>query len=273
VRSVRELEAYIDQHCRFEPASAVNVELFPQTAATIEEAEKVISITYNHHVHPDAKDGNSQRIYSTVSWKRADGAKKSKTCDHSVTGVIVVGPNRGEAFKVCVNKDKCNTHWGAERRAKEKAAKKPAPANDDWKARQQAQEERWKREREAREREEKAWKAALPEILKAVAAKVRSQLPIAKVISELLDSQRSQDVKEAASLLGIAPTTGPEEALRTLLLVALLDESQFYQKTAFSKTVKTMLGVDVAAILKAHTSAAEAKPPAKPAKKKRAKKR
>lgn len=113
-QSVRELQAWIDQRVRFDPSAPVNVELFPETQEVLEDADKVVSITHSHHTHPDAKDGT--RIYSTVSWKRADGQEKAKTCEKSVTGVVVAGWGRGQAFKVCVNKT-CKVHWAAAARA------------------------------------------------------------------------------------------------------------------------------------------------------------
>ena len=53
---------------------------------------------------------------------RADGSdKKSPTCDWSVLGLIVVGPDYGHTYQVCVNKD-CAIHWREEQRAKAREA-------------------------------------------------------------------------------------------------------------------------------------------------------
>lgn len=122
-KTVRELQAWVDEHCHFDPTAPVNVELFPQTAATVAEARKVVPITHAHHVHPDAKDGDKW-IYSVVSWKRAD----KRTCDYAVTGMVVAGAGRGEAFPVCVNKDKCKVHWPQDVKRREERAKKAAAA-------------------------------------------------------------------------------------------------------------------------------------------------
>jgi ParB family chromosome partitioning protein len=271
--SVRELEAWIAQHCRFDLSAPVSQELFPVTVAAVEEAKKVIHITYNHMVNPDAKDGESQRVYSVVSWRRADGTQKSKTCAKSVTGVFVVGPHRGEALEVCVHKE-CPTHWGAEKRAKAKASKSTA-AQAAYQKREAARQEGYRREREARERKELAWKTARPETLKAIAAKVRS-MPIGKVISELVGATRDDDTKEAMALLDLKPAV-PEEALRILLMSDLVNDSDFWGIERLTKRAKSLLGVDVAGILRKVQTAAEAKTPAKasakPAKKTAAKKR
>lgn len=274
VRSVRELDAWIAQHCRFEPLSAVNQELFPQTIAAVEEAEKVVSITYNHHVDPDAKDGNTQRIYGPQSWKRADGLEKSKTCDESVLGVVVVGPRRGEAFRVCVDKD-CDRHWGAEKRAKAKAATSPGAA-DRYRQQRQADEARWERERQAREAREKAWKKAEPELKEAVAKQIRS-CAIGKVILHVVDDIDSEvgRVKDAMRLLDLTPA-GPEETLRIACLAFMLADYDVYRTEQFTKAAKAF-GVDVPALLKkVQASAPKAEKAAKPkasAKKKTAKKK
>lgn len=246
VRSVRELEAWIAEHCRFDVSAPVNVELFPETHAAVEEAEKVVYITHNHHVQPDAKDGNTQRIYSTVSWKRADGRRKSKTCDRSVTGVIVVGAGRGEAFKVCVHKE-CDVHWKAERRAKEKAAKQGVP---DWKKAQEAREARYRREEAERQHRQAQWKKATPAILEACAVKVKT-LPVATMATELLAGNDRADVTRAIALLGGKPKTA-DDALRTLVLTSLVDECDraHYDPRDFQRLAKGLLKLDVAALLK-----------------------
>lgn len=156
VKSVRELQAWVDTHCRFDPAAPVNVELFPSTAAAVKDARKVVPITHAHHVHPDAKDGD-KRIYSVVSWQRAD----KRTCEYSVLGMVVAGAGRGESFQVCVNKDRCTTHWGQEVRARaKKLAARSAPAStskaadEKASAEKKAAEQRRRQEAETKKREE-----------------------------------------------------------------------------------------------------------------------
>lgn len=124
-RSVRELQAWVDEHVRFE-AKEADPMLFPETAAEVAEAKKIIPITHSHYIQPESREG---RTFGPRSWKRADGQKKSKTCEYSVTGFIAVGPGRGQAFAVCVAKDKCLVHWGAETRARARAAARPSASN------------------------------------------------------------------------------------------------------------------------------------------------
>jgi ParB/RepB/Spo0J family partition protein len=161
LRTVRELQGWIDEHVKFDPAAQDLPQLFPDThaalAAAKEQAEKIVPITHDYHVHPDARDG--QRTFGPMSWKQADGQAKSKTCDRSVTGVFVIGPCRGEALKVCVDKA-CDVHWG---KAKREA-----------KARSRALKADQKRQAEAKRREadRDRFNKAVPEIMKAIAAAI-----------------------------------------------------------------------------------------------------
>ena len=253
--SVRELEAWIDQHCRFDASAPVNVELFPETAKAVEEAKKVVFITYDHHTHPDAKDGNTKRIYSVVSWRRADGERKSRTCTKSVTGVIVAGFGRGEALEVCVNKE-CDIHWGKEKRAKARAAGSSG-AVARYAQRQAAQDAKWKKEREQREAREALFKKGLPVVLAAVADKVRS-IAIAAVGKELLAQRHRADVAQAIRLLPRATGSGPENTLRLLLLADLVGHTSPWNQDRFTNRVKALLGVDVKAVLKKVQTSAQA---------------
>ena len=175
--SVRELEGWIDQHVRFD-AKATDPMVFPETAATLatvqEQSEKIAKITYNYHVQDEARDPK-ERTFGPMSWHRADGQKKSKICAYSVTGVIVVGPGRGEAFKVCTNKDKCDTHWGPEKRDRARKAARgqvggSRKGHQDSYARAEAAR---KLEQAQADAEQARWKKALPAILEAVAAAVK----------------------------------------------------------------------------------------------------
>jgi ParB family chromosome partitioning protein len=157
--SVRELSSWIDKNVRFDAAEPDPM-IFPETALTLqasrEEAEKIIPITHDHYVPPAAKDGT--RTYGPQSWRRADGKGKNKTCAGSVTGVIVVGPGRGEAFKVCIDKKGCKTHWAEyHRQAKRRqvaATKSGKTGEDRWAIERRKQEEEQKREAAARALEE-----------------------------------------------------------------------------------------------------------------------
>jgi hypothetical protein len=125
--SVRELEHYIADHVRFnlqEQAAMAPLD-FGETATKVEQAlaqpgrgKKVIAITHEYHVHPDAKD-EKERTFGPTSWKRADGLVGSHTCEHAVLGVVTAGAQEyGQSLEVCIAREKCAIHWKQEQRDK-----------------------------------------------------------------------------------------------------------------------------------------------------------
>ena len=126
--SVREFERWIAQNVRATPET-VDPFLFPETAAQLAAAKagkkKVIHITYDYRV-PDAARDEKIRTYGSEAWHRADGQFKSKVCDHAVLGLVVAGPNQGQAFPVCIAKEKCRTHWADWQRERERRQKELA---------------------------------------------------------------------------------------------------------------------------------------------------
>ncbi len=189
--SIRELEAWISNNVRFRPNEVDLPNLFPETAVALKAAEeeelKLVKITREHRVSDGARD-LKERTYGRQSWKRADGQpdrdpwdrreRKTKTCEHSVVGVIVAGPGRGEAFHVCVAKKKCTVHWKEEQEAANErgapngagtAAGKSAAA-DSYQARQR----RWDEERKRDDAERARWRKAQPKLLEALAEKLKA---------------------------------------------------------------------------------------------------
>lgn len=261
--SVRELQQWIDQHVRFEVTAEDVPELFPETAAVvapaIEQAEKVISITHNYHVDPGAKPEDGERTYTSQSWKRADGREGTKECDRSVMGVIVVGPDRGQAFRVCTDKKKCTTHWGAEIREANKRAKArevgtttapAAPKRDEW-------QERQNRENAARAK----WNETLPQVLEAVAARVKKMPAGSKsalglmLIEEIGRQQRSK--------VSFSSGVSSEDLVRYLAFqVIAQDAGSYHAFEQFPKKAKA-LGLDLKKILATSPAPAKAKPKAR----------
>jgi len=121
-KSVREFETWIKRHVRFKPEENDLENLFPETAVVLaqaaEEKRRHVFITHDHRVSDDAKDPEGKRTYGNQSWKRADGTKGSRTCDRSVVGVVAAGRGRGDAFLVCVNRDRCEVHYGPQVKAR-----------------------------------------------------------------------------------------------------------------------------------------------------------
>lgn len=161
--SIREFEAWVARHVRFDVEHAAKAQplAFESLAEQVEQAQqtpgrgkKVIPITFEYQLHPDAKD-ESERTYGVQSWRRADGREDAPTCEHSVLGVVVAGPKQGSAFEVCIARDRCDTHFGAEIKAKKKAAKLRAKGDTTGATKvEKRQEQSW--ERQERERKERA---------------------------------------------------------------------------------------------------------------------
>jgi ParB family chromosome partitioning protein len=220
--TIRELEKWINDHIRFDVkhmAQAVPMQ-FEELAEKVTVAEaapgrgkKVIAITFDNFVQPEAKS-DEERTFGPKSFKRADGTKKtqltstypyrlidSPACDFSVLGVVAAGDRRGEAFDVCIARDKCEVHWKKEiaekaKRDKSKGAGKPRAAE----ARRQAEERRERAEaakREARDARWKVFKPALEKACKTAVSKLPAKLPRA-LFERMLTAQRlPRDTKPA----------------------------------------------------------------------------
>lgn len=164
--TIEELRAWIADNVRFDvqqAAAAAPLDFGPvaqqvETAlAKPGRAKKVVSITHDMFVKPAAR--TDERVFSAKSWKRADGKHKSKPCEKSVLGVVVVGPEQGRAFDVCVNKD-CDVHWAAEKREREKRQRQrdrgPSAKSDKTESADARAKRAAKEQREADERRRQA---------------------------------------------------------------------------------------------------------------------
>lgn len=252
--SVRELQAWVDKHVRFD-ATAADPMLFPDTVEAVQEAKeeelKIVPITHDHNVIPSAKDGS--RTYGPQSWRRAGGAG-SKKCDRAVQGVIVVGPGRGQAFPVCIDKKKCAVHWGKEQRAAKKragqAAKGGTTGEDRWRIEQRKREEERKRE----EAESARWRRAVPTILEAIAtsvkkAPVRARGQLADLILRDVryTSYGALPLETVADLVPLGQTA--EDLVRHVGFVILANSAQEYVAHRSFPRVAKAFGVDARKIL------------------------
>lgn len=233
--SVRELEAWIAEHVRFKATQADPV-LFPETTTAVQTAtaqkEKVVEITHNSFVQEEAREGRTIRA---GYWQRADGKAKSKTCDRAVTGVIVIGPGRGDAFKVCVDRERCTTHWGKEikaraARANKSAGTKPAAARVV---------PSWEQDQAKRKVVQARSEAALPAIYTALAAKITKaptgvKGPLGRILLEHVDESNP-----------MPRGTTAEDLVRVLAFDALTNRPDTWQGLKiFAATLKPF-GVDV----------------------------
>lgn len=259
--SVRELQAWIDEHVKFDKAAADPM-LFPETVGTLqaaqEQAERVVQITHDHYVRPEARD-EKERIFGPRSWKRADGKARSKACPHAVTGVLVVGPGRGEAFRVCTNKEKCQVHWAAERKAR---AAGRSPAGRVGQPARNREQEKWEARHRKEEAERARWKKAAPAILEAVAARV-AKLPTKAtgLLGQiLLEECRGLGRSQATAARYVPLGSSAEDLVRHAAFLVVWGELEAYEAPeVFPKRAKA-LGLDVRTILDAAAPAAAASP-------------
>lgn len=287
--SVRELEAWIDEHVRFEQRDADPM-LFPETNQRLSQAavdaEKIFPITHSHHVPSDARGGLDQRTWGPNAWKRADGAHGSKTCDHSAMGFIVVGFDRGNSFRVCVAKEKCKVHWPAEfKRASEKAAKSPKGAAPSKGKLKETDQERYKRENaEQAERAKEAravsarWDKARPQILAAVAEAVKgsSAVPGSKLAAILVRGVTHYSSEDKAAMKHVPLGKTEADLVRHAAFITLIADLADWRAPKDFPAIAKSIGVDVGKILDEVApvqTTAKAETPKKPAAKLRGKKK
>lgn len=264
-RSVRELQGWIDKHVRFDAKAKDVPDLFPETKRVVDQAgaiaEKILPITYEQHVVDEAKDGN--RVWGPRSWKKVG----EKPCDHAVTGVVVIGPARGEAFRVCVEKKKCGVHWAKELREAKARAKTGAKHGQDSDA-FRAAEARQHAESERREIERARWKKAAP-ALRAAAIEAVKTAKVSALGTLLLDGMHVTPVK------GSVRGTSADDLVRYLATGILAGRLNEWSAEHNGPRIAKALGIDLKKLLddaapapKAEAAAAPKPKPTKKAKRK-----
>jgi hypothetical protein len=269
--TVREFKHWIDDQVRFRPAT-VDPVLFPETVQTLTAAgaakEKVIEITYDHVIPDAARLDGAPRVYGAQAWRSAtkgipdpgfSGKDSGKACEHAITGVVVIGERRGEAFKVCIAKEKCAVHWKAWQDARKRNAKDRASGRSDRAAaRQRKEQETWQARQAKEEAERKRWAKAAPKIRAAIEAKVATMdvTPGGPIVG---------CVVQAVTGYGRKPPTAktlPElmRAIALYLIRGVLDHS--YSAADRWPKLGTAFGVDVKAIVN-DVAPPEPKAPAK----------
>ncbi|NOS67947.1 MAG: ParB/RepB/Spo0J family partition protein [Candidatus Peribacteraceae bacterium] len=253
--SVRELQQFIDEHCRFVPERDVDPMLFPETTALLKSADpkkksdKIVAISLGY-VQDTARTGGEKHV-SPLSWKRADGKQGSKPCDFSVIGVVVAGENRAKAFRVCLQKEKCKTHWAEwqRARAKNRGQTGPLPAGVSVSENARKEKERIEEERRKEQLEQERFNRALPEILKALAEAVK-KAPIPQVGKKIVEAisrfYLSGDLKAAMKFY--VPGKSAEEMLRHAMYVSLLYSFDDEGETEIETQCKAF-GVDMKAVI------------------------
>lgn len=253
-KSVRELEAWIKHHIRFNARQA-DAFLFPETVQQVGAAStakrKIIEITHDYLVSDDVCQAGKDRIYGERAWKRADGREDSMVCDRAALGVIVCGPGQGQAFDVCVNKDKCLVHWGVEIKARQKrqkdlekggaakAAGKKISHQEDW---------RLQHQREQKERER--WHAAVPALRMALAERVKkAPVKVGSFLVKALVEEIRQYRQSSGVMQMVPPGKTAEDLLRHLGWLYVSKRVEYGRGQG--ERVVTALGLDVKKFLPA----------------------
>lgn len=279
-RSLRELEEWVERHVRFDRTASDLQELFPDTAEQIAQAQaakgKVIPVTFAGHVTDSAR--GDERTLGPRSFREASGRSKgTPTCEHSVLGVVVVGPRRGESFPICIAKEKCTVHYAHEIREKKKREKARAAAEATGHgASHRAKEQEAAAKRAAAEASSRAAQEELERRIKKATAALEAAVDEAvngapmRVLARLV-------LKDALQIYGAKA----ERALEQEIAAGLYDTAEAVVRTIAADNLRhdvgarwgwndlvpklKLLGVDVVAVLDA------AAPPApKPAPKAKA---
>lgn len=254
-KSAAELKAWIDRHVRLDPRAEDAPTLFPLAAAAAVKAEgavakneqKLIPLTTEYHVHPDAK-GDGSRTFGPTSWRRAGELEGEPTCEHAVLGVIVLGAGRGDAFPVCTAKKVCKVHWAdAIKAAKQTEKARVSGGQDSEKFKEQ---EREIHERRAREEAEYArWQKAKPALIDALAAAI-TKMSAVGVLATLVDKAVHVPYWANPPILAKVPRgKSVEDLVRHMAFRVALDDLCGYGASDTGRALAKKLGFDAKAVV------------------------
>lgn len=225
--SVREFQGWIDKNIRFDD-KAIEPLLFPEAAQNVafalEEAEKVVHITYLNEC-PQAARGE-QRTFTRQSWERADGQRGSAECPSAVVGVVVVGPGRGDSFKVCVSNQKCRVHFAEAVQAKEERKAAVVEAIAQGKDPHEVAAKKPVAGPSEQELERQRYKDAMPALFKAFAAAVKKAStspggPLGTMILEQYAHHGNQATDADRQLVPLGRTA--EDLVRRIAFLDILE--------------------------------------------------
>lgn len=260
-RSARELQSWIDKHIRFNATADVVPELFPEAhklvTESVGEKKKILSVTELYYTPPSARDAE-ERTYGSMSWRDAS----TKPCKYARAALVVVGPHRGDARTVCINRKECKVHWSQEVKLAEAKARSKEQgednvptlhnADDEWKVRRAWNETLCNRA----ELSQDAIQARVVESLKSMAFDFSDDAtaPLLQLIVDSLDDK-------AMELMG-GSVNNADDMLRVIILDRLLsDEISDHSIATEPEELSTLLGFDVEQLVE---EVAGPKPPMPP---------
>jgi hypothetical protein len=192
-----------------------------------------------------------------------------------VIGHVVIGPARGEAFRVCVDKKGCPVHWSdyqrAAKRREREVSKAAGTGEDREKLRRQKEQEEEARRQAERERFEKAKPAIIAALVAALKkAPAGAGGPLGKLVLDAYrDGVAYNAPKEAAKYL--PPGKSAEDLVRHMGLAVFLSDLDYTHVDVNHLAAQAKpFGVDIVKVIAA---AAPAEPKAATTKKAAKKKR
>lgn len=259
VRSVRDLNDWIERNVRLNIQSETVQNLLPEVEEVLNEAARDNSRVLQVTTLPQVPPGKEyEGVITAAHWQLAGGRS---ACDHAERAVNVAGPGQGDRLMVCVNKKACAQHWPdhqpaaieKRRKAREKQASKPGGAVD-YKAREE-------REAAERGRLETRWKKFYPALAEAITGAVGKLKTVAPpVLKSVLKYHQLPDAR---------PADLPMVLLKDAVHNALNRSEHWYGNEEDILPWAKLLGVDVKAlekdVLEPEKPKAEKKPKQKPA--------
>jgi ParB/RepB/Spo0J family partition protein len=235
--SVRELQAWIDKYVRLSIKEAPDAMLFPAAAQAVQApdgdaVEQVVAITRLHQLPQGTKDDG--RTYTPATWREA-----KKPCEKTLTGVVVVGPGRGDALQVCVDKKRCKVHWAAEIREAQKRTKDVATGKTTREKAAEERQRRYDREQEAREQARVLWSKGTPLVLQAMATNLMRMRSVTGLVTDVVVSSLNHGVTGQAHRGMVPRGKALEQILKHLCWLVLVNEAgKWDAPTSFPKLAK-----------------------------------
>lgn len=206
LKSLRDLDSWLDKHVRLNPRSDDATWLFPEVVKQVQQTEaqkktRLLQLS-TLHLHTDRTE---PRPILAQGWKAIDPAKP---CAHARDGLIVLGEGRGDVVLVCAAKKECLKHW-------------PRPVKTAESTDQRLIHERQRLEAEEAKRLQELWKAeGKPQALAEIAQKAQ-RMTLTPDVAQWLIEELTDNKKDIEKILGIALTKLPRHRCTQALLVTL----------------------------------------------------
>jgi ParB/RepB/Spo0J family partition protein len=255
LRAVRELEDWIRVHTR-QPLTHLQSTLPELDAALAEQdtvGRRVVEISHMHRYDlPRDVDKKLLRgVLLAEQWRPAETGKRGAVCPSAVLGVVTHGPNVGQQLQVCVDSQGCRAHWPA-------PEKKPsAEEKESASARQQEEREARERAYQKQEADRNAWETFKPVAIDAVVEAAGATL--SRPVFEALWNGLARNSFERQT-----PPPKIKPALFVGALIRAAAAAHCWNREELTDSIAGPLGVNLAALQKAHGAKARHRWPKRP---------